>query len=72
MIHTRLDYVFCNDEMIRKVMDSEYLGQTLSDHSPLKILFRWGEERPCVPTWKLRPEALLDLPFKVEIATHIQ
>ena len=72
MIHTRLDYVFCSDEMISKVANTEYLGRTLSDHSPLKVTIKWGAGCPQVPNWRLRPEALLDSLFKVEIKTQIQ
>lgn len=54
-----------------KVHYSEYLAKTVSDHNPLLIHLRWFQERPVIPTWRLRPEALEDPVFCTDIKTGI-
>ena len=70
-VHTRLDYLFCTVDRIPHMLNSEYLGRTLSDHSPLKITMQWGRVRPPIPMWRLRPEALNEPPFKVAIGEQV-
>ena len=72
LVHTRLDYIFCTDGLIPQVLNSEYLGRTLSDHSPLKVTMQWGMIFPPIPLWRLRSEALQDPPFRAAIREQLE
>lgn len=51
------------------MVDTTYLGKTLSDHNPLEVVLTWG--RIPIPTWKLNPSLLEDSVFHSTLNTAI-
>ena len=71
-LHVRLDAFLCSPDIHASVQGVEYLARTISDHNPVIMSLGWNRVSSCIPTWRLKPEALEDRVFCDTVRENIQ
>ena len=70
-LHVRLDKILCSDQLAGTAQRAEFLGRTISNHSPLVIRCNVKHVRPPVPTWRLPVGAFEDTIYQESVCVAI-